>query len=89
MLPRKAADSVVFTCGEGGPDIEIREIVLMHNPSDPDINRKRLVLLECEEEDAISSFGSDAGEFHKFPAGFIAGKPADSLLPGFFIGHDA
>ena len=89
MFPCEGADSVVFACHEGGPDREIREIVLLQNPADPDIDRKCLVLLECKEEDTVSSFGSDTGEFHKFPAGLIAGKSADSFHPGFFIGNDA
>ena len=47
----------------GASNDKFREIVLLHDPPDPDIDRECFVLLEREEQDTVGGFGPTPWSF--------------------------
>ena len=87
MLPGKLPDSIVIPVGEPGFKIQSFDIVLLHDPADPDIDRERFVLLECKKQDAVGSFRAYSVQFHQFFSGLLIWESVDRLLPMFLINN--
>ncbi len=77
----KPSYQIIFPSGQARTGFQGSDIVLLHDPADPDIDRERLVFLERKEEDTVGCLWSHTGELHKFATGCFKGHRGDCLFP--------